>query len=95
MTLFLLMNASDLHLKCTRRFSHFIKSRFISISSIEPIFNGMSNELVMLLTEVFFGGCILWNLNLHELLVSKHLHILLAFPNTYFADLNPLGEFDN
>jgi hypothetical protein len=26
---------------------------------------------------------------------SKHLHILLAFPNTYFADLNPLGEFDN
>jgi hypothetical protein len=23
------------------------------------------------------------------------LHILLAFPNTYFADLNPLGQFDN
>ena len=26
---------------------------------------------------------------------SKHLHILLAFPNTYFADLNPLGQFSN
>ena len=25
----------------------------------------------------------------------KHLHILLAFPNTYFADLNPKGQFDN
>ena len=24
-----------------------------------------------------------------------HLHILLAFPNTYFADLNPLGKFNN
>jgi hypothetical protein len=33
--------------------------------------------------------------NFHELLVfSKHLHIL-AFPNTYFADLNPQGQFDN
>src|SRR5690606_3922453 len=27
--------------------------------------------------------------------LSKHLHILLAFPNTYFANLNPLGEFKN
>ena len=23
------------------------------------------------------------------------MHILLAFPNTYFADLNPQGQFDN
>jgi hypothetical protein len=32
---------------------------------------------------------------MNYLYFSKHLHILLAFPNTYFADLNPLGEFDN
>ena len=32
---------------------------------------------------------------LNYLYYSKHLHILLAFPNTYFADLNPLGKFDN
>jgi hypothetical protein len=25
----------------------------------------------------------------------KHLHILLAFPNTYFANLNPQGQIDN
>ena len=25
----------------------------------------------------------------------KHLHILLGFPNTYFAKLNSLGEIDN
>jgi hypothetical protein len=37
-----------------------------------------------------------WYFNFHELLVFlKHLHILLAFPNTYFADLNPQGQFDN
>lgn len=32
---------------------------------------------------------------LNYLYYSKHLHILLAFPNTYFANLNPLGKFDN
>ena len=32
---------------------------------------------------------------LNYLYFSKHLHILLAFPNTYFADLNPLGELDD
>ncbi len=26
---------------------------------------------------------------------SKHLHIFLAFPNTYFAKLSPRGEMDN
>jgi hypothetical protein len=32
---------------------------------------------------------------MNYLYFSKHLHILLAFPNTYFADLNPQGQFDN
>ena len=98
MTLFLLMNASDLHLQnIPGGFSHFIKAGYFPISQfIEPVFNGMSNELVMLLTEVF------WWLHITGILIfmnylyfSKHLHILLAFPNTYFANLNPLGQFDN
>ena len=98
MTLFLLMNASDLHLQnVPGGFSHFIKAGYFPISQfIEPVFNGMSNELVMLLTEVF------WWLHITGILIfmnylyfSKHLHILLAFPNTYFANLNQLGQFDN
>ncbi|MFE3868257.1 4Fe-4S dicluster domain-containing protein [Flavobacterium sp. LS2P90] len=98
MTLFLLMNASDLHLQnIPGGFSHFIKAGSFPISQfIEPLFNGMSNELVMLLTEIF------WWLHITGILIfmnylyfSKHLHILLAFPNTYFADLNPQGQFDN
>jgi len=32
---------------------------------------------------------------MNYLYFSKHLHILLAFPNTYFADLNPKGQLDN
>nr|WP_315215911.1 (Fe-S)-binding protein [uncultured Flavobacterium sp.] len=98
MTLFLLMNASDLHLQnVPGGFSHFVKAGAFPVSQfIEPIFNGISNELVMLLSEIF------WWLHIVGILVfmnylyfSKHLHILLAFPNTYFANLNPQGQFDN
>jgi heterodisulfide reductase subunit C len=32
---------------------------------------------------------------LNYLYFSKHLHILLAFPNTYFGRVNPKGQFDN
>ena len=32
---------------------------------------------------------------LNYLPYSKHLHILLAFPNTYFSNLNPKGRFTN
>lgn len=98
MSLFLLMNATDLHLQnIPGGFSHFIKAGNFPVSQfIEPLFNGVSSELVMLLNELF------WWLHIVGILVfmnylyfSKHLHILLAFPNTYFADLNPKGQFDN
>jgi heterodisulfide reductase subunit C len=98
MTLFLLMNASDLHLQnIPGGFSHFISAGSFPISQfIEPLFNGISNELVLLLNELF------WWLHIVGILVfmnylyfSKHLHILLAFPNTYFADLNPKGQLSN
>lgn len=32
---------------------------------------------------------------LNYLYFSKHLHILLAFPNTYYGSLKPKGEFNN
>ncbi|TEB40820.1 Fe-S oxidoreductase, partial [Flavobacterium circumlabens] len=56
MTLFLLMNASDLHLQnVPGGFSHFHKAGSFPVSQfIAPLFNGMSNELVMLLSEVFW-----------------------------------------
>ncbi len=98
MVLFLMMNATDLHLQnVPGGFSHFVKAGAFPISQfIEPMFNGMPNETVMVLTEVFWWlhivGILIF---MNYLYFSKHLHILLAFPNTYFADLNPLGQFDN
>ncbi len=98
MSLFLLMNASDLHLQnIPGGFSHFIKAGSFPVSQfIEPLFNGVSNQQVMLLNELFWWLHIIGILIfMNYLYISKHLHILLAFPNTYFADLNPKGQFDN
>jgi heterodisulfide reductase subunit C/HAMP domain-containing protein len=98
MSLFLLMNATDLHLQnVPGGFSHFVKAGSFPISQfIEPLFNGMSNELVLLLNEAFWWLHIVGILCfMNYLYFSKHLHILLAFPNTYFANLNPQGQFDN
>jgi heterodisulfide reductase subunit C len=98
MSLFLLMNASDLHLQnIPEGFSHFIKAGIFPISQfIEPLFNGVSSEFVMLLNELFWWLHIIGILIfMNYLYFSKHLHILLAFPNTYFADLNPKGQLDN
>jgi heterodisulfide reductase subunit C len=98
MFLFLFMNASDMHLQIIPGgFSHFIKAGSFPISRfIAPIFNGMPNETVALLNELF------WWLHITGILIfmnylyfSKHLHIILAFPNTYFANLHPQGQFDN
>lgn len=98
MSLFLLMNASDLHLQqVPGGFSHFIKAGSFPVSQfIAPVFDGMSNEMVMLLSELFWWlhivGILIF---MNYLYYSKHLHIILAFPNTYFANLKPQGQFDN
>lgn len=96
MSLFLLMNAADYHLQMVS-FSHYKLAGAFPISQyIEPIFNGISN------TNVAFVERTAWWLHITGILIflnylyySKHLHILLAFPNTYFADLNAKGKLDN
>ncbi len=98
MSLFLLMNASDLHLQnIPGGFYHFIKAGSFPVSQyLEPLFNGVSSKFVMLLSELFWWlhivGILIF---MNYLYFSKHLHILLAFPNTYFADLNPKGQLNN
>jgi len=60
------------------------------------IFVGMSESALHILERVGWWGHFLMVLAfLNYLYFSKHLHILLAFPNTYFADLNAKGKFDN
>jgi heterodisulfide reductase subunit C len=98
MTLFLLMNAADYHLQnVPGGFGHYSQVGAYPVSQlISPIFDGMNSSLVGLLERGFWWihicGILIF---LNYLYFSKHLHILLAFPNTYFADLNPKGKFDN
>ncbi len=98
MSLFLLMNAADLHLQnITGGFGHYSQVGSFPISQfIAPIFNGLSESVVMMIERAVWWMHIIGILIfLNYLYFSKHLHILLAFPNTYFANLNPLGQFDN
>jgi heterodisulfide reductase subunit C len=60
------------------------------------LFGGMSEGALHILERVGWWGHLLMVIAfLNYLYFSKHLHILLAFPNTYFADLNAKGKFDN
>src|SRR5690606_26328078 len=98
MTLFLLMNAADYHLQnLPDGVGHYYKAGAYPISSlIAPIFEGMPASTVILMERTFWWlhiAGILFFMN--YLYYSKHLHILLAFPNTYYADLTPKGKFRN
>jgi len=96
MSLFLLMNAADYHLQLLD-FGHYERAGAFPISQfIEPMFNGIGESTVMMMERLFWWIHIIGILIfLNYLYYSKHLHILLAFPNTYFADLNSKGKFDN
>ncbi len=96
MALFLTMNAADLWLQ-QMGVSYYVEAGSFPISQfISPLFNGMSVASVVLIERAAWWlhiiGIIIF---LNYLYFSKHLHILLAFPNTYFAYLGPLGKFDN
>ncbi|MFT7252525.1 MAG: heterodisulfide reductase subunit C [Flavobacterium sp.] len=89
MTLFLVMNATDSHFQANN--SGNIISQFIA-----PLFSNFSVSTLHIIERtawwIHISGILIF---LNYLYFSKHLHILLAFPNTYFADLNPNGELDN
>ena len=60
------------------------------------LFGDLSVDTLHFLERVgWWGHFFMVMIFLNYLYFSKHLHILLAFPNTYFADLNPKGQFDN
>ena len=96
MSLFLLMNASDFWLQ-QAGVGHYTSVGSFPVSHfIAPFFNGMNESVVMMLERTFWWLHIIGILMfMNYLYFSKHLHILLAFPNTYFADLNAKGKLDN
>ncbi len=89
MGLFLIMNATDVP------FQNMDSGNWIS-QSIAPWFSSLSESSVQLIERTAWWLHILGILFfLNYLYYSKHLHILLAFPNTYFGSLEVKGKFDN
>ena len=89
MLLFLLMNATDSDFQANNSgniISQFIYPFFIDIDS--------SNLHVIerVCWWLHISGILVF---LNYLYYSKHLHILLAFPNTYLGSVLPKGQFDN
>ena len=89
MTLFLVMNATDIS------FQEMNSGNVIS-QYIAPIFSGLSEGTIHIIERASWWMHILGILVfLNYLYFSKHLHILLAFPNTYYGKTRPKGQFDN
>jgi hypothetical protein len=89
MTLFLVMNATD------TLFQQAGIGNAIS-QFIAPLFSSFTPESLHIIERTAWWIHILGILAfLNYLFYSKHLHILLAFPNTFFANLNPKGQFTN
>ena len=89
MTLFLVMNATD------SQFQSLASGNIIS-QFITPLFENVSaNTLHFIERGAWWLHIVGILIFLNYLYFSKHLHILLAFPNTYFASVNPKGQLDN
>ena len=97
MTLFLTMNAADFWLQTVAQDSQYLRAGSFPVSQwIVPLFDGMSVSQVINLERITWWlhitGILMF---LNYLYYSKHLHIILAFPNTYFAKLTPQGSLPN
>ncbi|MGD1946225.1 MAG: 4Fe-4S dicluster domain-containing protein [Croceivirga sp.] len=96
MFLFLTMNATDFQLQQMGS-EHYSKAGAFPISQfMAPLFEGMSESTLIFVERTAWWLHILGILFfLNYLYFSKHLHILLAFPNTYYGKLSPQGQFSN
>lgn len=95
MSLFLIMNAADQNLQ-KMGMDHYVQAGSFPISQF------LVNLLPQNATTLIIMERSAWWIHIFGILVflnylyySKHLHILLAFPNTFFANLNPKGQLNN
>ncbi|HTF16913.1 MAG TPA: (Fe-S)-binding protein [Chryseolinea sp.] len=91
----LTMNASDQLLQRTN--PHYIQTGRLFFSSfLIPVFDGQSGSALVAIERVAWWFHILGILAFAVYITySKHLHIALAFPNTYFANVTPKGHMEN
>ena len=96
MSAFLTMNACDAILQ-SRGADHYVEAGSFPVSQmLIPLLENFSSDGLILIER----GC--WWFHIIGILAfivyvtySKHLHIILAFPNTYYSKLQPAGELGN
>ena len=98
MSFFLTMNAADTLLQ-QRGFGHYAAvstGNFYISHLLHPLIGGLSNSQLLILERTCWWLHILGIFAfLNYLPYSKHLHIILAFPNAYFSRLWPKAEMKN
>lgn len=98
MSFFLTMNAADtaLQQRGYAEYANHLTGNFTFSHLLQPLFAGMSDQLLMILERtcwwLHITGIFAF---LNYLPYSKHLHILLAFPNAYYGRLEPKGKLEN
>lgn len=96
MSLLLLLNASDLQLQNIGAHHYTQTGSFWISGMIAPLFNGMSEGNLIGIERAAWWLHIVGVLAfLNYLPYSKHLHIVLAFPNAYYAPLDAPGTIKN
>ena len=89
MSLFLLMNATDVEFQM-------MNNGNIVSGLIFPFFEGFSDQTLYYLERSFWWLHIIGILIfLNYLYYSKHLHIILAFPNTFYGSISNSGKLNN
>lgn len=96
MTLFLTMNAADRNLQL-RGHEHYSDVGSFWVSGIiAPLFQNLSTPTLAVIERtawwLHIAGIFVF---LNYLPYSKHLHIILAFPNTYYARIAQQGKMQN
>lgn len=96
MTLFLTMNAADRALQLHAAEHYRNTGDFIISGMLAPTLEHLSNGQLIFIERscwwLHIAGIFAF---LNYLPYSKHLHILLAFPNAYYARLEPKGRMAN
>ncbi len=90
------MNASD-QVLASRGVGHYIPVGGLFFSGLlKPLFEGFSSEFLIVVERAAWWFHIVGILAFAIYVTySKHLHIFLAFPNTWYTRLKPKGEMEN
>ena len=95
MSAFLTMNAADYKLQ-QLGISHYISAGSFPVSSfLLPLLPDSQTALIAIERSCWWFHIIGIFAFLNYLPYSKHFHIIMAFPNTYYSNLEPKGEFTN